>query len=187
FGLTPPRRSANGKAEQPRKQVTSADVVEGPRLAQAFETGVVVSARTPYANVAAIRKILRSAKGTIWWFDPNFSRRALEELDDELDRQQVRAVHIMSRTLSPKDLRDFNRFRQEMQGQGIAAEWRIFPEKLFHDRFLADDVRCMNVPPVNLIYQSEAPYSEISPATERPPFEQWWALGTPADAADAPV
>jgi superfamily II DNA or RNA helicase len=187
FGLKSPRRGVNAEAEQPREEGTGAGVAEWSREAHVLNAATVVSARTPYSNVAAIRRILRNARGTVWWFDPNFSRRALEELDDELDRQHVRAVRIMSRTLSPKDLRDFSRFRQEMQGQGIAAEWRISPEKLFHDRFLADDARCMNVPPVNLIYQAEAPYSEISPSTQRPPFEQWWALGKPPEAAETSV
>lgn len=181
FGLKPPRRvsaeppavaAAMSTPEEPEVAVPSSQVV-----------GAVISQQTPFGNVIAVRRILRSMRGTVWWFDPNFSRRALEELEDELDPRRVNAVRIMSRSLSLKDWRDFRRYRQEAEAQGITAEWRVSPERLFHDRFLADDDQCLNVPPVNLIYTEDAPYSEIRPSGRRPPFEEWWSRSSEPDPA----
>ncbi len=39
-----------------------------------------------------------------------------------------------------------------------------------------DDASCFNVPPVNLIFQKDAPYSEIQTALARPPLEDWWRI-----------
>ncbi|OWY60370.1 hypothetical protein B7486_69550, partial [cyanobacterium TDX16] len=45
----------------------------------------MVSPRTPYSNLVRLRRILRSLSGTVWWVDPHFGHRALEELAEELD------------------------------------------------------------------------------------------------------
>lgn len=46
-----------------------------------------------------------------------------------------------------------------------------------HDRWLADDRVAWNVPPVNTLFKND--YSEIYPASERPPLEIWWNRSTP--------
>ncbi len=171
FGIETRVREA---VEEPRPDIEPEVQVSEPAI-----TGPV-SRATPYSNVLWIRRIIRDSSGQVWWVDPHFSRRALEDLMDELDITRVKSVRIISRDIAPKDLRDFRRFASEFDAVGIRAEWRIFEtQRLFHDRFLADDSRCFNVPPVNLIYDRDAPYSEIIESGQRPPFEEWWQAATP--------
>ena len=136
-----------------------------------------ITPATPFSNVLAIRQIIRSCRGTVLWVDPNFSRRGLEDLRTELELDDVQEIRIISRDISPKDLRDFERFHAELKQLGIDADWRSFNDRrLFHDRFLADDASCHNVPPVNLIYDRNAPYSEINESSLRPPLDEWWQI-----------
>jgi superfamily II DNA or RNA helicase len=167
FGLAPPNR----RSDRPRASAVHAEERSRP------VESAVISADTPLDNVLWVRRILRDLRGVVWWVDPNFSRRPLEDLAAELDVRRVAEVRIMSRDLSPKDQRDFERFREQLARTAVRAEWRVCEERLYHDRFLADNERCYNMPPVNLIYDQTAPYSEIRLAVTRPPLEEWWSRG----------
>lgn len=103
----------------------------------------------------------------------------MEELREELDFDKIREVRIFSREPSAKDERDFRRFQSELDRLGIHTEWRRDSRKAFHDRFIASDEACYNVPPVNLVFSQNAPYSQITPALDSPPFEEWWSEGEP--------
>ena len=139
-----------------------------------------VTSGTAFTSVVLVRRILREAVGTLWWVDPQFSRRALEDIAVEISDSDVDQIRIISRGLSPKDQRDYERFAEEMSNRNINAEWRLtHDQRLFHDRFIAFDGRTVNVPPVNLIYQRDVPYSEINESTVRPPFEEWWSKSEP--------
>lgn len=109
--------------------------------------------------------------------------RALEELAEELDLGAVTEVRIISgdaeNVISNKSLKEFERFRHEMANHNIASQWRIDGRgtRDWHDRWLGDDKVVWNVPPINTLFKND--YSEISPAAERPPFNEWWDRGTP--------
>ncbi|MCG2798705.1 MAG: hypothetical protein L6367_09220 [Cellulomonas sp.] len=157
-----------------------------PEAALAGEVSAIaamVSPRTPYLNVVKLRRVLRTLTGTVYWADPHFGARALEELAEELEIGAVTEVRILSgdaeNVLSPRSMRDYDRFRAEMATRGIAVEWRIDDRTTrdWHDRWIADDENKWNVPPINTLLKND--YSEISPATERPPLEEWWARSTP--------
>lgn len=141
----------------------------------------MVSPKTPFLNVVRLRRILRPLKGIVWWADPHFAARALEELAEELDTTAVTEVRILSgnadNVLTAKSMKDFERFRQEMANKGVAVEWRVDGARDWHDRWVADDKAAWNVPPVNTLFKND--YSEISPASERPPLDDWWSRSTP--------
>lgn len=143
----------------------------------------MVSPRTPYLNVVRLRRILRPLKGVVWWADPHFGARALEELAEELDTSVVTEVHILSgdaeNVVSPKSMKDYERFRAEMANKGVAVEWRVDGKSTrdWHDRWVADDKTAWNVPPINTLLKND--YSEISPASERPPLADWWSRSAP--------
>lgn len=143
----------------------------------------MVSPKTPYLNIVRLRRIVRRMKGVVWWADPHFGARALEELAEELDTSVVSKVCIISgdadNVLSAKSMKDYERFRAEMAIKGVATEWRVDGKATrdWHDRWVADDETAWNVPPINTLLKND--YSEISPAIERPPFEDWWARSTP--------
>lgn len=176
FGIDVTTKKAADKAEPVLESQTPPD---SPIEDLPDETPTSVPSRitstTPFSNAIGIRRIIRNLKGDVWWADPHFSRKGLEELIEELDLSEVNSVKIVSRDLSARDLKDFKRFKTELLNQSIDSDWRIFEDqRLFHDRFLADDTVCYNVPPVNLIFASSAPHSEINETTREQPFEEWW-------------
>jgi hypothetical protein len=142
----------------------------------------MVSPKTPYLNIVRLRRVLRSTKGTVWWADPHFGARALEELAEEIDTEQVEEIRILSgdaaNVASERSLKDFKRFVAEMANKGVKAEWRVDVSGVrdWHDRWLVDAVQAWNVPPVNTLFKND--YSEILPASDRPPLQAWWDRST---------
>jgi hypothetical protein len=166
------------------KLKTVRSLLPAPDAALAGEIQAIasmISPKTPYLNVVRLRRVLRPLRGVIWWADPHFAARALEELAEELDTQVVAEVRILTgnapNVLSERSGKDFTRFSAEMAAKGVAAEWRVDPSRDWHDRWLADDRVAWNVPPVNTLFKND--YSEIYPTSERPPLESWWGRSTP--------
>lgn len=157
-----------------------------PEAALAGEVATIaamVSPRTPYLNVVKLRRVLRTLRGAVYWADPHFGARALEELAEELEIGAVTEVRILSgdaeNVISSRSMRDYERFRAEMATRGVPVEWRVDSRATrdWHDRWIADDDKEWNVPPINTLLKND--YSEISPATERPPLDEWWARSAP--------
>ncbi|MCZ2804439.1 hypothetical protein O2W18_04935 [Modestobacter sp. VKM Ac-2983] len=141
----------------------------------------MISPRTPFSNLVRLRRLLRPLAGVVWWADPHFGARALEELVEEVDVSKVTEIRILSGNasgvVSDKSARDFSRFVDELAQRGVPAEWRVDAERDWHDRWLVDERSVWNVPPVNTLFKND--YSEILPAAERPPLELWWGRSTP--------
>lgn len=143
----------------------------------------MISPRTPFLNIVRLRRILRPLKGIVWWADPHFGARALEEIAEELNADFVSEVRILSgdaeNVVSDRSMRDFRRFQTEMLNSGVRAEWRIDAHGIrdWHDRWVADDDVAWNVPPINTLLKND--YSEISPASQRPPLTEWWNRSSP--------
>lgn len=159
-------------------------VPDDPGAAKPGEVGslaAMISPRTPYSNVARLRRVLRALGGVVTWADPHFGARALEELADELDPANVAELRIISgdapNVLSPRSFKDLQRFEQEMSNKGIPVEWRIDTARDWHDRFLVDANGSFNMPPVNNLFKNE--YSEILPSDSKPPVDEWWARSSP--------
>lgn len=143
----------------------------------------MVSPKTPYLNLIRLRRVIRQLRGLVWWADPHFGTRALEELAEELDPAVVSELRILSgdaeNVVSPKSLRDYERFRTELGIRGITVEWRVDNKSSrdWHDRWIADDSQMWNVPPINTLLKND--YSELTPTSERPPLAEWWSRSTP--------
>lgn len=143
----------------------------------------MISPKTPYLNLVKLRRVIRQLRGTAWWVDAHFGSRALEELAEELDFQKVSELRILSgdaeNVLSERSKKDFDRFASEMAIKGVAAEWRVDAKgsRDWHDRWLASDAAAWNVPPVNTLFKND--YSEIYPASELPPLDEWWTRSSP--------
>lgn len=148
---------------------------ESPMLA------AVISPRTPFSNLARLRRLLRSMGGVVTWADPHFGARAFEELIDEVSPADVSEIRIISGTaesvLTKRSFKDYERFREEMGLKGIAVEWRVDAARDWHDRFLVHRGGAFNIPPVNSLFQNQ--YAEILPSTVLPPVEEWWARSVP--------
>lgn len=167
-----------------RKLKTVRFVPDDPGAAKAGEVSnlsAMVSPRTPFSNVARLRRVLRTQSGVVTWADQHFGARAFEELVDELDPTTVTELRIISggadSVLSKKSYGDYERFRTEMATKGIAVEWRVDSTREWHDRWLVDVTKVFNLPPVNSLFANQ--YSEILATNERPPVDEWWARSTP--------
>lgn len=163
------------------KLKTVRSLAPAPDAALAGEVGAIasmVSPKTPYLNVVRLRRVLRGLKGVVWWADPHFGSRALEELAEELHSGVVTHVRILSgdaeNVLAEKPWKDFLRFRAEMAGKSITAEWRVDgrTSRDWHDRWLVGDNTAWNIPPINSLLKND--YSEMLPASVRPPLDEWW-------------
>ena len=168
FGLTPPKRSrTEGELVAPASAATAQ-----PRSA------VVISPSQPFSNLMSLRRILREGEAFIWWADLHFHARALEELVETVDPALIQEIRILSGPANADDRakRDFARFRDELQRKSVQAEWRVL-QGFAHDRFIISRQKCYNVPPVNSLLQGS--YAEILETPHRPPFEEWWNIGTP--------
>jgi hypothetical protein len=168
------------------KLKTIRSLASAPDAALAGEVQAIasmVSPKTPYLNVVRLRRILRQLRGVVWWADPHFGARALEELAEELDFNVVTEVRIISgdadNVISDKSAKDYARFKAEMANKSVITEWRVDDRKTrdWHDRWLADSNSAWNVPPINTLLKND--YCEISPASERPPLDQWWQRSLP--------
>lgn len=161
-------------------------LVSAPDVALAGEVlsmAAMISPKSPYLNVVRLRRILRRLSGTVWWADPHFGARGLEELAEELEPSRVVAVRILSgdaeNVVSARSMSDYRRLRDEMAMKGIDVEWRVDGRKTrdWHDRWISADNETWNVPPINTLLRND--YSEIVPASEVPPLIEWWERSTP--------
>jgi hypothetical protein len=138
----------------------------------------VVSPRTPFTNIIRLRRALRRLKGTVWWVDPYFHSRGLEEMVTNLDFPHISEVRILSSNkasvMTESAGRDFDAFRAESELKGTVAQWRFDPSRDWHDQWLFGDQEGYNMPPSELIFAGQK-FSEYRPGAERPPLDEWWA------------
>lgn len=132
------------------------------RAGEERRLAAMVSPKTPFLNVARLRRIIRTLCGMVWWADRHFGARVLEELAEELDADRVTEVRILSgvatNVLTPRSMKDFERFQEEMANKGIRAEWRADHDASdWHDRWLGDDTGAWNMPPVQERLLGDAP------------------------------
>jgi hypothetical protein len=170
-----------------RKEKTVRFIPDDPDSAKAGERpelAAMISPRTPFSNLARLRRVLRSLRGVVTWADPHFGTRAFEELADEIDPAQVTEIRIISgsadNVVTAKSFKDYKRFVEEMGLKGVKVEWRVDGSRDWHDRFLVHQGGSYNVPPVNNLFQGQ--YSEILPSSETPPVDEWWTRSDPRTA-----
>lgn len=136
-----------------------------------------ISPEKPFTNEMRIRHIIRSSDSYIHWFDKYFTRRGLEFLSQEVDTEAVDNIKILTGTKqTDHNLRkEFKKFKEEMENQGVKVEMRIIPEEKsrdIHDRWLISENRGFNIPSINTIGRGQ--HAEINESSSRPPFEKWW-------------
>ncbi len=165
FNLTPPVRSKEGKKEIVETKL--------PEEKSSSLGATVIRPEEPYSNVLKLRQLLGESEEYLWWIDPHFPSRGLEELIYSLDPSLVKDVKILSGpdNVDLRAKRDFSRFQEELNNKGINTEWKIL-KGFSHDRFIMSKNRCYNVPPLNSLLRGQ--YSEISLTPNEPPFMNWW-------------
>ena len=134
----------------------------------------VIEPHNPFSNLSNLRQALRACEQYIWWADPHFQSRALEQLAEVVDQERLQEIRILSsfNVVEEFDRRNWQLFVKEMTGKGIRAEWRTTEKRLMHDRFIIGANIAFNVPPVGTLFTGT--YAEISVTENRPPFDEWW-------------
>lgn len=160
------------------------DDADAAKAGEIPDLAAMISPRTPFSNLARLRRVLRTLTGEVTWADPHFSVKAFEELVDELEPGKVTSLRIISgkqADLSPKTFADYDRFRKELAAKGISVEWRVDEtQRDWHDRFLVHGGGSLNMPPINTLFKGD--YSEIYVSKQRPPIQEWWDRSSPRTA-----
>jgi hypothetical protein len=145
--------------------------------------GHVIGPETPFGNLLALRELVRSARGTIRWYEQHMPGKVLEVLFREVARGSVTAIRILSGPANVnQELKDeFKRFDTEMKSQrDIETEWRVLSKKeafKHHGRvFLADGI-ARNLPPLNTILAGSTD-EILESSVSSDDFDEWWGQGT---------
>jgi hypothetical protein len=128
--------------------------VTGAIVRQEAPSDVYLDPAKPFMNELALRKVIRNLRGDVFWYEQHMSRKALEILAEELDRDAVVSILLLSgaANVNEQAKRSFQRFATEMASSGIDAEWRIVPDsqaRKLHARVIFDDDDAWELPPLN--------------------------------------
>jgi hypothetical protein len=132
----------------------------------------------PYSNELALRKVIRSLRGQVLWYEQHMDRKVLEFLADELTRDAVVSLRLLSgpANVTPKAKKAFGRFFEELSSAGIDCGWRVLPAdqaREMHARVLYDDSATFELPPVNALLKGTVDSIRRS-EIPREPFEVAW-------------
>ena len=131
-----------------------------------------ISPETPFSNIKRLKDIIKSLKGTVYWIDKHFDKKAFDILVDSLDAAKITHFIIISgdtnKTLSA--VGEFLRLKTELHNRGINIEWEIITDltilSSFHDRWICDSNVAWNIPPVNSIFKGQE--SEMLRTSNKP-------------------
>jgi hypothetical protein len=140
--------------------------------------GHLLSPKTPYGNLLALKELVRSARGAIRWYEQHLPPKVLEVLYKEMDPSVVSTVRLLSGPahITPDTKTEFKRLKTEMAKSDVHADWRILTKGeafQLHDRFFISDGISRNLPPLNTILAGSV--GEILPSDVREAdFDGWW-------------
>ena len=129
-----------------------------------------------------LSRMFASADGTLWIVDPNLRIGPLRVLADSLEHSRVREIRMLSRD-APEGARleQFRSLAAEVVATGRRLEWRISQERLFHDRWLADDSTCISIggPFDNIASHENPPYGQNIVSRRPDQLNRWWSQSAP--------
>ncbi|MDP3296232.1 MAG: hypothetical protein Q8N09_01350 [Thermodesulfovibrionia bacterium] len=131
-----------------------------------------ISPETPFSNIKRLQEIIKSLKGTAYWIDKHFDKKAFEILADSLDASKLNSFVIISgdQNKTQSAVNEFLRLRAELHNKGITIEWKTIIDQdilsSFHDRWLCDSITAWNIPPVNTILKGQE--SEMLKTSNKP-------------------
>ena len=134
--------------------------------------------KRPFTNVLALRRVIRELRGSVLWYEQHMGIKTLEILIEEIDRDNVNELRLLSGPAHVTDRvkESFERFATELQHDGVNAEWRVLPTdfaRQFHARVLFDEESIWELPPLNALLQGTV--DSIRPSSmPRTIFEEAW-------------
>lgn len=149
--------------------------------------GHLIKPETPFSNLLALKKLIRSSRTFICWYEQHLPGKVLETLIGEVDARNVNEIRLLSgpSNIDAKVRQEFVRFRNEMATERrVTSSWRVLPKEkafLLHDRVFITDGMVRNLPPLNSILLGSV--GEILPSNiQLDSFELWWQDGVPIEA-----
>jgi len=131
-----------------------------------------ISPQTPYSNIKRLREIIRLLKGTVYWIDKHFDKKAFDILADCLEALKINNFVIISSDANKTQsaMNEFIRLKTELNNKGINIQWNIVTDQNilsgFHDRWICDSSTIWNIPPVNSIFKGQE--SEMLRTSNKP-------------------
>lgn len=136
-----------------------------PMAAPELPAQFTLSPDTAYTARSFLRRLLRRSTGTLWVVDPHLSGRVLEEVHEHLGRQ-VQSVKLLAQRAEAQALAsDVSRLAGEFASRQTTVEIRVLNNREVHDRFIASDEICFNVPPTNSFFEPRPPIGQVLRAT----------------------
>lgn len=153
--------------------------VTGAAIPEEGATETYLDPKRPFTNVLALRRVIRELRGSVLWYEQHMGIKTLEILIEEIDRENVTELRLLSGPANVTDRvkKGFERFAAELQHDGVGTEWRVLPAdfaRQFHARVLFDEESIWELPPLNSLLQGTV--DSIRPsAMSRAPFDDAWS------------
>lgn len=131
-----------------------------------------ISPDTPFSNIKRLKDIIKSLKGTVYWIDKHFDKKAFDILVESVDASKISNFIIISSEANKTQsaANEFLKLKAEFHYRGINIEWKIISDQnilsSFHDRWLCDSKDAWNIPPVNSIFKGQE--SEMLMTSNKP-------------------
>ena len=132
--------------------------VTGAELSGSSAGDVYLDPATPFSNDLALKRVVRTLKGRIFWWEQHMDRKVLEVLIDDMNPDAVTELRLLSgpANVSQKTKKAFERFVTGERPQGIDCAWRVLPAdeaRDLHARVLFDNDATYELPPLNSALQ----------------------------------
>ena len=140
--------------------------------AESLSAHQFISPDTPFSNIKRLKDIIKSLKGTVYWIDKHFDKKAFEILVDCVDASKISNFIIISGEANKTQsaVNEFLKLKGELYNKGTNIEWKIITDQnilsSFHDRWLCDSKDAWNIPPVNSIFKGQE--SEMLRTSNKP-------------------
>ena len=138
----------------------------------------LLSPETPFSNKKAVRDVIASCEGYIYWVDKYFSKVGLDLLSESVNTEKVRNIRILMLPgkANEKFLSLYKDFKKEFKHYGINCKLRVITDKKLkadiHDRWIISKNLCYNMPSTDTVARGQ--FSEIKQTKNFPPFDVWW-------------
>ena len=140
--------------------------------AESLSAHQFISSDTPFSNIKRLKDIIKSLKGTVYWIDKHFDKKAFDILVDSVDASKISNFIIISGEANKTQsaVNEFLKLKGELHNKGTNIEWKIITDQnilsSFHDRWLCDSKDAWNIPPVNSIFKGQE--SEMLRTSNKP-------------------
>jgi len=128
-----------------------------------------------------LRRMFASTRGMLWLVDANLNIQPIKDMVKVIEPARTPVVRLLSQDKPiTKQFDEFAEIKKQLVAQGFKVEWRIHPDKVMHDRWVADDNDCVALGgPFNHIYSPKPTFGQNRAVRKPDQFETWWNQASP--------